>query len=59
MRAGDHADTLTERTKSAPLAVLAPFAQQAYDLVKHDCHFTLLSLDLTTGNYWKVRAERD
>ena len=24
--------------------MVAPFAQQAYDLVKHNCHFTVLSL---------------
>ena len=34
----------SERIKSAPFAITAPFADQVYDLVKHGCHFTLLSL---------------
>ena len=34
----------SERVKPEPFAVVAPFAEQACDLVKHDCHFTLLSL---------------
>ena len=33
-----------ERTKPAPFAIVAPFAKQACELVKYDCHFPLLSL---------------
>ena len=33
-----------ERVEPAPFTIVAPFAEQACDLVKHDCHFTLLSL---------------
>ena len=33
-----------QRTKPAPFAVMAPLAEQAYDLIKHDRHFTLLGL---------------
>ena len=34
----------SERVKPEPFAIVAPFAEQASDLVKHDCHSTLLSL---------------
>ena len=35
---------LVERVKPEPSAIVTPFAEQACDLVKHDCHLTLLSL---------------
>ena len=35
--------SIVEPVKLEPFAVVAPFAEQACDLVKHDCHFTLLS----------------
>ena len=33
-----------EKIKLMPFAIMAPFAEHAYDLVKHDCHFTLQNL---------------
>ena len=33
-----------ERVKPKPFAIVAPFAEQACDLVKHNSHFTRLSL---------------
>ena len=50
---------LFETIKPAPFAIVAPFAEWIYDLVKHDCHFTLLSLVPRTGNHWKARTKCD
>ena len=44
------------RTKPAPLAVLVPFPDQAHDLVKHDCRFTLLS---SCPQDWKLLESKN
>ena len=35
---------MPDRVQPELFATVAPSAEQACDLVKHDCHFTLLSL---------------
>ena len=35
-----------ERIKTEPVSIPALFAEQLYDLVEHDCHFTPPSLGL-------------
>ena len=47
---------LFERIKSVLFSMVALFAEWAYDLVKHDCHFTLLSL---CPQGWKLLENKD
>ena len=47
---------LSERTKPAPFAIVAPFVEQACDLAKRDSHFTLLSL---CAQDWKLLESKN
>ena len=46
-----------ERVKPEPFAIVAPSAEQACDLVKHDSHLTLLSLCPQDWKFLEARTE--
>ena len=47
----------TERTKSAPFAIVAPFAEQAYDLVKWTAILLFRAYVYRIANYRKARTK--